>query len=239
MTTAISVLPSDDVIRKLHFGVTKKEQQLIAVLSDHDLAAWDLSSHLCLWRVTTRPDAICKDLSSGLFAAFFGSKICLFELKSPTPKHVVISSNVRRVIAATFACDQVGKESDETGEISRLYFITEDQKLMCLKKQTDEDEDEPKASKVSAGRTPFAELLAAGKASKQKSSSSQRQSTYETNMQLLSGASHTLPAVATIGPRFAESCLAKKESNREDADVVFPDISSEITFASLKLKYSG
>lgn len=54
--------------------MTKKEQQLIAILSDHNLAAWDLSSHLCLWRVTTRPDVICKDLSSGLFAAFFGSK---------------------------------------------------------------------------------------------------------------------------------------------------------------------
>jgi len=198
-----------------------------------------LVSQVCLWRVTTRPDVICKDLSSGTFAAFFGSKVCLFRLPSPEPIFVAVNSDSKRVIAATFA-NELKENDDDKRELAPLYFITVNQKLMCLRNKTMEinEEDEISAEIGSTSRTPFGQLLAASKASKRTAVSSGRsQINYETNMQLLSGATHTLPSVATIGPRFAESCLAKKETHRQD-EIIFPDLSSEITFASLRITYS-
>jgi len=237
MTMAMSVLPEDKAIRKLEFGVASDEKHLIAVLSDQNLATWDISSQLCLWRVTTKPDLVCRDMSSGLFAAFFGPKICLFRLSSPEPTSVITSKDFTCAIAAVFGSN-LEKENDQTAEVSPLYFINDDQRLLCLRKPGSEKEEDEVPSEKTNARTPFAELLAASKASKRKNEPINRGTTYETNMQLLSGASHTLPGVAIIGPKFAESCLVKKEPNRQHEDAVLPDISSEITFATLRNTYA-
>jgi len=235
MTTAISVLPEDNPIRMLQFGTTPDEKQLVAVLSNQDLAVWNMSSQVCIWRLTTKPDVLCKHMASGLFAAFFGSKICLFQLSSPEPKEVLASNEFSHAIAAAFASDDEGDDAWK-----RLYFITDTQKLMRMDRDGSElaCEIQAQAADCIVKRTPFAELLAASKASKQKSSVLGRYSNYETNMQLLSGAAHSLPAVASIGSRFAESCLAKKGRNEYEGEETLPDPSSEITFASLKALYS-